>query len=56
MRNSTCKWFIVKKLKYFGVDIFESLRLWENVESWLVSANKLFWIVQLYFSTNMKQS
>ena len=57
MRDSACKW--LKKLKYFKVmlNIFEFLLVWENVESWLVYANKLFWIAQPYFSTNtIKQS
>ena len=35
------------------LNIFEFLRVWENVESWLVYANKLFWIAQLYFSVDM---
>ena len=59
MRDVACRWFIVKKLKYFEVmlNIFELLRVWENVEFWLVSANKISWIVQPYFSTNIiKQS
>ena len=50
---------LLKKVKYFEVmvNIFEFLHVWENVESWLVSANKLFWIAQPYFSTNIiKQS
>ena len=52
MRDSACRWFVLKKL-----NIFELSRMWENVESWLVYANKLFWIIQPYFSTNiMKQS
>ena len=39
------------------LNIFEFSRLWENVESWLVYANKLFWIAQPYFSTDIiKQS
>ena len=51
MRDSACRWFIVKKLKYFEVmlNIFEFSLVWENVESWLVPANKLFWIAQPYF-------
>ena len=55
MRDSAC---IVKKAKIFEVtlNILEFLWVWENVESWLVSANKLFWIVQPYFLTNIKQS
>ena len=34
----------LKKLKYFEVmlNIFEFSRVWENVESWLVYANKIF--------------
>ena len=46
---------LLKKLKYFEVmlNIFKFSRVWENVESWLVSANKLFWIAQPYFSTNI---
>ena len=57
MRKLACRWFIVKKLKYFEVmlNIFEFLRVRENVE--FVYANKLFWIVQIYFSTDIiKQS
>ena len=45
MRDSACRWFIVKKkLKYFEVmlNIFELPRVWQNTESWLVYANKLF--------------
>ena len=39
------------------LNIFEFSRVRENVESWLVYENKLFWIAQQYFSTNMiKQS
>ena len=31
--------------------------MWQNVQSWLVYANKLFWLAQPYFSTNIiKQS
>ena len=59
IRNSGCRWFILKKLKCFEVtlSIFEFSREWENVESWLVYANKFFWIAQLYFSTDIiKQS
>ena len=48
MCDSAGRWFIFKKLKYFEVmlNIFEFSRVWENVKSWLVYANKLFWIVQ----------
>ena len=35
------------------LNIFEFSRVWENVESWLVYANKFFWIAQLYFSTDI---
>ena len=59
MRDSACKGFIVKKDKYFEVmlNIFEFSWVWENIESWLVYANKLFWIAQPYFSTDIiKQS
>ena len=58
MRDSDCRWFIVKKLK-FMLNIFEFSRVWENAESWLLYPNKsiLIWIAQPYFSTNMiKQS
>ena len=50
---------LLKKLKHFEVmlNIFEFLRVWEKVESWLVYANKLFRIVQSYFSSDIaKQS
>ena len=35
---------LLKKLKYFEVmlNIFEFLRVWENIESWLVYANNVF--------------
>ena len=48
MHRSVCRSYIVKKAKNFEVmlNIFEFLQVWENVESWLVSANKLFWIAQ----------
>ena len=32
------------------LNIFEFSRVWEDVESWLVCANKHFWIDQPYFS------
>ena len=51
MRDSARRWFIVKKAKVFWS--FEFSRVWENVESWLVYANKLFWIAQPYFSTDI---
>ena len=50
---------LFKKGKYFEImlNIFECSQEWENLESWLVYANKLFWIAQPYFSTDiMKQS
>ena len=62
MRDSACRWFIVKKPEIFQsyvvmLNIFEFSRVWENVEPWLAYANKLFWIAQPYFSTNIiKQS
>ena len=34
-------------------NIFEFSRVWENVESWLVYANKLFGIAQPYFCTDI---
>ena len=48
MHDSAFRWFIVKKVKIFWryVKIFEFSRLWENIESWLIYANKLFWIAQ----------
>ena len=57
MRDSACRWFIVKKYFEVTLNIFEFSRVWENVESWLVYANKRFWIAQPYFSTDIiKQS
>ena len=50
---------LFKKLKYFEamINIFEFSRVWENAESWLVYANKLFWIAQPHFSNDIiKQS
>ena len=35
------------------LNIFEFSRVWENVESWLAYANKLFSIAQPYFSTEI---
>ena len=51
MRDSACRWFIAEKAEYLKVllSIFEFSRVWENVESWLVFASKLFWIAQPYF-------
>ena len=42
---------LLKKLKHFEVmlNIFEFSQVWQNVESWLVYANRYFWIAQLYF-------
>ena len=47
---------LLKKPKYFEVmlNIFEFSWVWEYVEYWLVFANKLSWIAQLYFSNNIK--
>ena len=59
MRDSACRWFIVKKAKIFWsyVKHFWILAGVRNVEFWLVSANKFFWIAQPYFSTKIiKQS
>ena len=46
---------LLEKVKYFKVmlNIFEFSRVWENVESWLVYASKLFWIDQSHFSTDI---
>ena len=46
---------LLKELKYFEImlNIFEFSRGWENVEFWLVCANKIFWIAQPYFSTEI---
>ena len=48
---------LLKKLKYFEVmlNIFEFSRVSENVESWLVYPNKLLWIAQPWFSTNIRK-
>ena len=35
------------------LNIFEFLQVWENIESWLVYATKIFWITQPYFSTGI---
>ena len=49
MRDSACRWSIVKKLTYFEVILnFEFSRAWEIVEYWLVHANKFPWISQSY--------
>ena len=56
MRDSAYRGFIVKKAKIFWscvFKVFEVLRVRENVESWLVYANKFFWISQPYFSTGI---
>ena len=55
MRDSACRWFIVKKAKYFEfmLNIIEFSRVWENVESWLVYASKLFWIAWSFFWTDI---
>ena len=46
---------LLKRLNYFKVvlNIFEFSRVSENVESWLVFANKLFWIAQPHFLTDI---
>ena len=60
MRDSAAGGLLLKKkLKSVEVmlNVFEFSRLWENAESSLVYANKLFWIAQPYFSTDIiKQS
>ena len=59
MRESACRWFIVKKLKYFEVmlNVFELSQVWENVESWLICVNNFFfWIAQPYFLTDIKKT
>ena len=59
MHDSACRWFIVKKAKMFWsyVKHFWILAGVKNVESWLVYANKLIWIAQPHFSTDIiKQS
>ena len=39
------------------LNIFEFSWVWENIESWLVYANKVFKIAEPYFSTDIiKQS
>ena len=48
---------LLKELKYFEVmlNIFEFLRMWENIESRLVYANKLLLLLLLFiylFSDN----
>ena len=56
MRDSVCRWFIVKKHKIYWsyVKHFWILAVWENVVSWLVYANyKLFRTAQPYFSTDI---
>ena len=40
-------------LLYATCYIFEFSRVWENLEYWLVFANKLYWIAQPYFSNNL---
>ena len=51
MWDSACRRIIVKKAKIFWSygKLFEFSRVWDNVESWLVHANKLFWTAQPYF-------
>ena len=46
---------LLEKLKYFEaiLNIFEFSQGWENVETWLVYANKLFWIAQPHFLTDI---
>ena len=35
------------------LNFFEFSQVWENIEYWLVYANKVFWIDQPYFSTGI---
>ena len=57
MRDSACRWFIVKKAKIFWSYVKYFWILVSVRKSWLVYANKLFWIAQPYFSTDIiKQS
>ena len=46
---------LLKNHEYFEVmlNTFEFLRVWKNLESWLVYANKLFWIAEPYFSSDI---
>ena len=57
MRDSACRWFIVQRAKIFEVmlTVFHYSRVCENVQFWLVYANKFFWIsfFQPYFSTDI---
>ena len=55
MRDSACRWCIVKKAKIFSsyVKHFEFLTVWEIEESWLVYVNKFSWIAHPYFSTDI---
>ena len=43
MRDSACSWFFVKRAKIFEVILknFEFSGMWENLETWLVYANKI---------------
>ena len=50
---------LLKAPKYFKVmlNIFEFFNVKKIVESWLVHANKFFWIIQSFFLTEtIKQS
>ena len=53
MRDSACR---LKKLKYSKImlNVFETFRVWETVESWLVYKNTFSWIIQSYFLTGTK--
>ena len=51
MHDSAFGWFIVKKAKIFwsyAKHFFEFSQVWENLESWMVYANKLLWIAGIY--------
>ena len=47
--STTCTW----NYNMNRNNIFQFLQVWENVKSWLVYANKLFWIAKPYFSTDI---
>ena len=59
MHDSAFRWFIVKKAKIFwsyAKHFFEFSQVWENLESWMVYANKLLWIAGIYNSRVTKPS
>ena len=52
MRDLACMWFIVKKAKIFWSYV-KNFWILESARKWLVYANKLFWIVHPYLSSDM---